>query len=160
MWQFFLLRLSPIVPKALLSPLVISLLCLQLNTSILWRISYLRFFLYLFIHFVGWGLLGDSQLLPHVFHVSFLFSVCIRSESIFLQLFLMMLSVCFYIRYIPNLYCYHDHIDVSYDFVFVVQIFNLRSSPVPEFVLIFVAIESRSWHWSFVEFQRTVKWCL
>ena len=41
---------------------------------------------------------------PHVFHVSFLFSVCIRSKSIFLKLFLMMLSVCFYIRYITNLF--------------------------------------------------------
>ena len=33
--NIFLVRLSPIVPKALLSPLVVSLLCLQLNTSIM-----------------------------------------------------------------------------------------------------------------------------
>ena len=48
---------------------------------------------------------GNLTILFQVFHVSFLFSVCIRSESIFLRLFLMMLSVCFYIRYFPNLYC-------------------------------------------------------
>ena len=151
MWQYF-----PI------SPLVIPLLCLQLiNTSILWRISFSRFFLIIYL-FCGMGIAGRegywANCLPHVFHVSFLFSVCIRFESILLQLFLMMLSVCFYIRHIPNLYCYHDHIGVSYDFfVVVVQIFHFRSSPVPDFFLIFVAIESC--HWSFVEFQRTVKWC-
>ena len=93
---------------------------------------------------MGWGLLGERGIEPIIspmyFGFRFVFSVCIRSESIFLQLFFMMLSVCFYIRYIPNLYCYHDQIGVSYDFVFAVQIFHLRSSPVPEFVLIFVAI--------------------
>ena len=71
--------------------------------------------------FCGMGIAGREgywyNCFPRVFHVSFLFSVCIRSESIFRQLFLMMLSVvCFYIRYIPNLYCYHDHIGVSYEF--------------------------------------------
>ena len=79
--NIFLVRLSPIVPKALLSPLVISLLCLQLNTSILWRISFRRFFFnYLFILWDGdcWERGVLSQLFPPCISC-FVFVFCVHS---------------------------------------------------------------------------------
>ena len=96
-------------------------------------------------------------LLPPYISCDILFSMCIHSEGVFLQLFSMMLSVCFYIRYIPNLLCYHDHIDASFDSFYA----NTSFEVFPLFTRIcsyFFAIES--YHWSFVQFQRTVKWCL
>ena len=98
-----------------------------------------------------------SQCLPPYIWC-FVFSVCIHSEGIFLRLFLMMLSMCFHIRYSNHIFLSLSHRRFIW-FFFCVQILHLRSSHCfPEFVLIFVAI--KSYHWSFVEFQRTLKCCL
>ena len=79
--NIFLVRLSSIVPNALLSPLVISLLCLQLSTPILGRISFIRFFIiYLFILW-AWGRWERgvlSQLLPPYISC-FAFVFCVHS---------------------------------------------------------------------------------
>ena len=63
------------------------------------------------------SLLEDYRFFDVIYWFIYLFIyMCIHSESIFL--FLMMLSVGFYIWYIPTLFCYQDHIGISYNWFF------------------------------------------
>ena len=76
---------------------------------------------------MGWGLLGERGIEPIISPMYFVFRFCFLCAFVLRVFFFSYFWWC--CRYVS-----------TFDTFFVVQIFYLRSSPVPEFVLIFVAI--------------------